>query len=261
MKSKKLLIAVAVIVVVISVVVVMASVFTVRDVELTYHAFDGSKISNPENGLKPDEISALVKGKSIVFLSKTDFLTTLNDQYIGWHAFAVVKNFPNVVEVHLVKRTAVARLSTSEGFIYVDCFGYVMADADNDVIDISSAFDTKDVAKARPGEPIEFQVAENNNRLKCVLNAILATWQCKVEVADIPQILGSIDVFTFDSEGNLIIRPKQGGTIKVNEPEQNLSERLKSAYGVYYNTSLNMQDDNWEIIVPKNGAPRSHSTK
>lgn len=253
MKSKKLLISLAVVAVVVVIVVVLSAVFTVQDVEVVYHKFDGSEDAAPTDGVARDEITAKYKGKSIVLLSKTDLLETVNGMYPQWHAFAVVKNFPNIVTVHFIKRTTVVKFSNSKGqTVYLDSFGYVTeAPTEGSVIDITSAFNSKDEASNAADSPFRFESEESNARLNYILETILATWQCYVEIPDLPQVLGEENVFTFDGDGSMIIHMRSGGSIVVKSPATNLTKRIIAAYGVYYNNGVNLQGV--EITVHENG--------
>lgn len=253
MKSKRLLISIAVVAVLIVVIVVMAAVFSVEQVVATYHAFDGSLIAVPADGVSKDDLLSLAKEKSIVFLSKNKLMEQFNSKYPDWHAFAVVKNFPNIVEIHLVRRTAVLKIDVAGGFVYVDSFGYVAnAPTDGVVVDVSSAFTNREASNTKVGEPFAFNSDENNERLQCILNAILATWRCYVEIQDMPEILGEQDIFAFDEDDALLITPRAGGTIKVLSPSVNLETRLINALGVYYNEHIDMT--NGLILVQENGS-------
>lgn len=253
-KSKKLLIALTMVAFLIVVIVTLATVLTVQKVQAVYHGFDGGQIGAPEDSIATDNILKECKGKSIVFLSKAKLMSTINEEYNLWHAFAVVKRFPNVVEIHFVRRTAVAKFMSAGGYVYVDCFGYpaVKPEVDN-VIDISSAFQATDLAVNTPGEALIFHSAESNARLTYVLGAIEATWQCMVEVSEMPQVLDEKSAFSFDADGNLVIQPKLKGKIVVQSPELDLSARLIKAYSVYYNEKVNLQDDDYTVTVYKNG--------
>ena len=259
MKSKKLLISLAVVAFVIVLIVVMIAVFSVKSVEVRYHDFSGREIVAVEGeGVVPDEILAMIKGNSTVFLSKTNLIDRINETHSEWHAFAVVKNFPSTVEVHFVRRTVIAKISIDGKDVYVDSFGYVVATPEQDAcIDISSAFvsPVPSTKTCEEGKPLEFVHEQYNARLNYVLEAILAVWRCKVEVENIPLVLGQDNVFTFDGDGNMFISPKggTGGTIKVISPETNLSNRLIKGYGVYYNGAQSW-DDHDVITVHKNGS-------
>lgn len=258
MKSKKLLVSIAIVAVLIVVIVVMAAVLSVEQVVATYHAFDGSLMATPADGVAKDDIQSLAKGKSIVFLSKSKLINQFNEAYPEWHAFAVVKNFPNIVEIHLVRRTAVMKIEVSGAFVYVDSFGCVTkVPSEGNVIDVSSAFESRDATNAKVGEVFEFQLDENNARLQYILQAILATWQCNVEIEDMPEILGAENIFAFDDDGNMLISPRAGGTIKIISPEVDLSKRLINAYGVYYNEKIDLT--NGVITVQENGSISSSS--
>ena len=255
MKSKKLLVLIASIAAVIVVIVVLAAVFAVSQVELVYHDFDGKQITAPdENGIDSNEIAKLAKGKSTVFLSKIKLLDQINTIYTDWHAFAVVKNFPNNVEIHLVKRTAILKIDVNGKEVYLDSFGYVTNPPDSGrYVDATSAFKGTDAKTLQVGAKFEFSVEENNSRLNFVLEALIATWQCKVDIPNLPAILAEQNVFNFDEDGNLLITPSSGGTIKILAPEKKLSERLIKAYGVYYNEYSDLQNGDWTITVHGDG--------
>lgn len=258
MKSKKLLVLIAIVAVVIVLIVVLSAVFSVKsadNVRLVYHSFDGKQMLAPDEGaIDADSVFQLVKGKSLVFLSKTKLLNQINTTFTDWHAYAVVKNFPNIVEIHVVRCTAMLKIDVNGKEVYVDCFGYVMNEPENGrVIDVTSAFKGTDVSTLRAGEAIKFSVEENNVRLKYVLEALLATWQCNVEPSDLAALLGDVNVFSFDEDSNMIITPASGGTIKVLSPQTNLTKRLIDAYGVYYNEYANLQSDEWVITVHEDG--------
>lgn len=253
-KSKKLLIALTVVAVVVVIIVVLATVLTIQNVVPVYHGFDGAQISGSDDGVVPEDILNECKGKSIVFLSKTNLMSTVNEKFTEWHAFAVVKHFPNVVEIHFIRRTAVAKFISAGAYIYIDCFGYPTQKPEEDkVIDISSAFNATDLRVNTPGQAVEFQSDESNARLSYVLGAIEATWQCMVEVSEMKQVLDEQSAFSFDADGNLVIQPKLKGKIVVQSPDVDLSMRLIKAYSVYYNDKVNLQDDDYTITVYKNG--------
>ena len=264
MKNKKLLVLLAIVAVVVVIIVVMASVFSVRHVYLSYHMFNGDLTTAPDGGVPTEVIESIARGKSAIFLSKANFLAQVNaklqasSDYSQWHAFAVVRNFPNKLEVHLVKRTAIAKfsLSTTAETIYIDSFGCRVTEIpeDGQCIDITSAFNATDPAAEQPADgTFKFVSAESNTRLKYVLEAILATWQCYVEIDEMDDVLRPTNAFTFDEHGCLLVRPSQGGTIELQSPETDLSVRLQKAYGVYFNSSVNLQSDKWVITVYKNG--------
>lgn len=256
MKSKKLLISLTVVAIIVVVIVVIAAVLTVKKIDVVYHGFDGSAIAAPQEGIATDEILSAYKGKSIVFLSKSRLLSELNEKYTDWHAFAVVKHFPNEVEIHFVVSTAIAKFSAGGETYYIDSFGYSAPQPDYDVIDVSSAFSGQglEVKSNELGKEFQFQSAVCNSRLKCVVQSVLATWQCQVDIDEMSQVLGDGgNVFLFNENGDLIISPKTGGKIVVQSPETDLSERLINAYGVYYNSTQDVQKDNVTITVYKNG--------
>ena len=260
MKSKKLLVSLAIVAVVVVIIVVMASVFSVRHVDFSYHNFEGRLTVAPDGGIPVEAIERIARGKSTIFLSKTNFLNEVNAklkaEYPEWHAFAVVKSFPNILEIHLVKRTAIAKFATSGEIVYLDSFGCKVNNVSDDVqcLDITSAFaNPVDPAAEQPKDgTFKFASEENNARLSYVLQAILATWQCYVEIDEMDEVLLATNAFEFE-DGSMIIHPRTGGTIRLLSPETDLSVRLQKAYGVYYNSNVNLQGDDWEITVYKNG--------
>ena len=251
MKSKKLLVLIASVAALIVLIVILATVFSVKEIAIVYHRFDGKQIEAPNEGAIPlDEVLKMVKGKSTVFSSKTKLLEQINTTYTDWHAYLVRKNFPNKLEIHVVACTAMLKIDVNGREVYIDCFGYVMNQPENGrVIDVTSAFKSTDAKTLQIGKKFEFEVAENNVRLECVLEALLATWQCNIEPSDLAALLGDSNVFLFDEDNNMLIKPSSGGTIKVLSPQINLTKRLIKAFGVYYNEYADLQDDSWVITV------------
>lgn len=254
LKSKKLIILIAVLVAVIAIIVILATVFSVRKVSLVFHDFNGSPTSSSEGAPTADEVLKISGGKSIFFMSKDKLLEELNAKFPAWHAFAVVKFFPNIIDVHFVERQAAIKIDISGNIVYVDTFGYVVdKPAEGDCVDVSSVFEHHDVTVSELGRPLQFVDSSNNERLKIVLEDIIASWRCNVELGDIPEILGKENVFKFDGDGNLIIHTRAGAQIKIVEPSANLTNRMLAAYSVYYNDKLNLQQSGVVITVEKNG--------
>lgn len=253
MKNKKLLIVIAVVAVVVVVAVVMASVFSVQKIAFVYHSFDGQEVS-AQDGPTADEVLKISKGKSIVFLSKNKLLTEINKQYSKWHAFAIVKNFPNILEIHLVERLAVAKLDVNGVSVFVDSFGYITDTPENGrYLDITSAFMVREAKSVDVGRLLEFNDETSNVRFNQVLQAIVATWQCNLDYVEIPEILGSREVFTFDNDGNMTVNMLHGAKIFVKAPQTNLADRLIQAYSVYYNPTLDLQKEGIVITVSEDG--------
>lgn len=255
MKSKKLLISLAIVAVFIVIVVILASVLTVKQVKLVYHDFSGKQIQAPQDGgIAPSDVLNFAKGKSIVFLNKTNLMEKLNDNFGEWHAFAVVKEMPSMLVVHIVRREAIAKIKSVDGDIYVDSFGCRANPTENSVIDITSAFSTSTTfSQNEVGKELVFADGKNNDRLDRVIEATLAIWQCNVDIEDMTAVLGESNVFGFDGDDNMLITPKMGGTIKVQSPDVNLTERLIKGFSVYYNDKQNLHDDNYTVVIQKNG--------
>lgn len=256
MKSKKLIVLIASVAAAVVVIILLATLFTVNGTPvLRYYDFSGAEIAAPaEGGIAPNDLLQNIKGKNAVFLSKAKLLDQINTTFPDWHAFAVTKYFPNVIEIHLVKCTSMLKLNVNGKEVYIDCFGYVMnAPTNGKVIDATSAFKSTDAQQQQLGSEFKFAVAENDVKLKYVLQALMATWQCNVETDDLATLLGENNVFHFDEDGNMLITPRSGGTIKILSPATNLTERLIAAYGVYYNEYADLQGDDWVITVRADG--------
>lgn len=253
MKSKKLIISLAIVAVIIAIIVIMASVFAVSDVTLVYHNFSGAQ-AVPTDGPSPNDILKFSKGKSILFMSKDKLLTNLNSEYTDWHFFYIVKDFPNKINVYYVKRIAVVKLDISGNEVYLDSYGYVTEKpTDRECINITSAFEHRDARVNEAGKEFKFEDENNNKSLKVVLEAIVASWRCKINWEDMTTVLGANDVFMFDSDGNLLINTVAGATIKVKSPTTNLTERIINAYSAYFNESQNLQQAGTVLIVEANG--------
>jgi len=262
MKSKKLLALIIVVAVLIVVIVVFVSIFAVRHAEVTIRSFDGGEITAVNGDPTADDVLEFCKGKSIVFLSKDNLTKELNKKFPEWHVVQIVKSFPNTVKVHVVKRVAVVKLDV-DGGVYLDSFGYVV-DAPTDgsqPLDITSAI--RDIPGATvvnaKGQKFQFVSEKGNARLDYVLQSIMALWQCKIEIKDIPTILNKSDVFTFTSDGNMEILTKTNVKIVVESPNpETLSKGLIDAFSVYYTDKQNLQQQGFVITVKADGSVTTH---
>lgn len=266
-KSKKLIILISVVLVVAVVIAVLASVFAVRKVFLDYHNFDGSLTQLYGDEPTANEVLKFCKGKSIFFLSKDKLQTELNKNFPDWHVVGIVKNFPNSVDIHFVKRRLAAKLDIGGNTVYVDSFGYVMnTPEDTKCVDISSAFDHREASLNSAGEHLQFVESVNNERFDVVIAAIMSVWTFDVDLGeDMTVVLGEQNVFTFDSAA-LVINMPSGAKIKIMEPTTTLrsvdpadesktlfSKYLHDAFSVYYNESMNLQRPGVVITVKANG--------
>ena len=254
MRSKKLLISLIVVAAVVVAIVVLASVFTLKDVIVVCHNFAGDKITGSEDVPDEQDIADLFKGKSIVFLNKNSVIEELSKIYPDYHVVAVVKNPPNCLEVHFLKRTAVAKLDVGGKDVYLDSYGYqVAAPTDNTPIDITSAFATPIVQLESSTGPFQFENSVNNQRLSCILESLMALWRCRVESENYATILGSSNVFTFDSDGTMTITTRVGAQIHFMNPQENLQEKFINAFSVYTSNAKDLQKQGVEITVLPDG--------
>lgn len=253
-KSKKLIILISVAVVIVAMIVILASVFAVRAVSPIYHNFDGSQTVPEDGAPTADDVLKFSKGKSIFFMSKDKLLADLNENFDEWHAFAVVKNFPNNINVHFVKREAVVKVDVGGNVVYVDSFGYVVSQPSEDnCVDISSVLEYRDASVNEKGKKLQFAAPESNARFDIVLEAIITCWRCSVDLQDIPVVFGGENVFSFDQDGNFIVHTSANAQIKIVAPSTDLTNRLLKAYSVYYNEKLDLQQAGVVITVEKNG--------
>lgn len=256
MKNKKLLIALAVIAVVIVVIIILAAVFSIRNVAIVYHKFGGAQYL-PSDGPTADEILSLCKGKSSVFFSKNKLSAQINEKFESWHVIGIIRSSYNTIEIHFVKREAVAKVDIKGTNVYLDAFGYVVENSSEsaECVDITSAFIDKNTETSvnSLGSKLQFVDDTNNSRLDSVLQAIIATWQCYVEFGDMTSVLGEKNVFTFSAGGAMTINMPLGSKIIVNSPEKNVSTKLIGAYSAYYNKSQNMQVAGVVITVSDDG--------
>ena len=261
MKSKKLLSLIIVVAVLIVIIVVFVSIFAVGKAKVVIRSFDGGELTAGNGDPTPDNVLKYSKGKSIIFLSKDKLIAKLNKEFPGWHVLFVEKRFPNTLEVHVIKRTAVVWMDV-DGGVYLDIVGYVV-DAPTDgsqPLDISSAINSPaTTAKNTKGEKFQFVEPTRNKHLDFVLQSIIALWQCKIEFADIPEVLNKSDVFTFTQSGNMEILTKTGVKIIVESPNaKTLTDGLIDAFSVYYNDKLNLQQKGYVITVKPDGKVTTH---
>lgn len=249
MISKKLLTLIIVIAVLAVIFVVFAGVFSVRLVLPVYHSFEGGVETATDDAPTADDVLQLCKGKNILFLSKQEVIDQLNEKYPDWHAIGIVKNFPNILEVHFVKRVAVVSLKVDGASVYLDSFGYVVETPSADEtpqLDITSAFEgtisKNSFSQNSVGKMLVFNSDTNNQRLSCVLESIMALWQCECEIENIPAVLGITSqnsdgttpkVFTFDDSGAMIITTGVGAKIYIMDPTNTLTDKLINAFSAY----------------------------
>ncbi len=252
MKSKRLLILIAVVTILLVVMIVLSAIFSVKNAWVVFHRFDGTTIATPESAPTIDDVLKQTKGKNIIFLSKSETLKNL--QTDNWHAISVVKTFPNKITVHFIERGVAAKITDGVDDIYIDSMGYVIAKPENATyVDISSAFTSADITSKETNQPLKFNSDECNNRLQQVLQAILAVWRCNIELPDVTAVLGDKNVFTYESD-NLVITMPSGAKLVVNAPQKDLQDRLIDAFSVYYNANnKNLQQEGRVITVREDG--------
>ena len=252
MKSKRVLIFIAVVAVILVIMIALSAAFAVKDAWVVFHRFDGTTISVPQNAPTIQDVLDVTEGKNIIFLSKSQTLKQL--QTDDWHAVSVVKSFPNKITIHYIERALAAKIVVGGQDIYIDSKGNVMANPDHATcIDISSAFDLLDVSVQEVNQPLQFTSSTNNQRLQQILQVILTVWRCNVELPDISAVLGSSNVFAYKN-GNLEINMPSGAKLVVHGPEKNLETRLLNAFSVYFNSNnKNLQQNGVIITVREDG--------
>lgn len=252
MKSKRLLILIAVVAIVLVVMIVLSAIFSVKNAWVVFHRFDGTTIASPVGAPTIDDVLKQTKGKNIIFLSKSETLKNL--QTDNWHAISVVKTFPNKVTVHFIERALAAKIMVGGEDIYIDSMGNVIDKPENpSCVDITSAFGgALDVASRQINQPLTFASDNNNARLQQVLQAILAVWRCNIELPDVKEVIGSSNAFTYENN-NLVITMPSTAKIVVNAPQKNLQDRLLEAFSVYFNASKDLQQSGVIITVREDG--------
>ena len=253
MKSKRLLILIAVVAIVLVVMILLSALFSVQEAWVVFHRFNGTPTYAPEQGAPTiEDILKQAKGKNIIFLSKSELLKNL--QTDNWHAMFVEKKFPNRVEVHFFERTLAAKIVVGGKDIYIDSKGNVVTNPDGQAcINISSAFALLDVVSQEVNQPLQFASETNNQRLQQVLQVLLTVWRCNIEFEDIPAVLGSTDVFTYEND-KLIIKMPSGARFEIHAPEKNLENRLIDAFSAYYNAKdTDLQKEGVIIVVREDG--------
>ncbi len=245
MKSKKLLTFIIVVAVLVVITVVFASVFAVRQIMPVYHSFDGGQMGSVNGAPTANDVLQFTKGQSILFLSKEEVINQLNEAFPEWHAIGVVKTFPNILEVHFVKRVAVVRVQIGGVDVFLDSFGFVVdAPTDDGVrLNVTSALEDPILANVNEkGQKLQFASEINNLRLQYVLESMMALWQCKAEIENIPTILGKQNnVFTFDEKGTMTITTGVGAKIRIMDPSTTLTDKLIKAFSVYCDESYDLQ--------------------
>lgn len=251
MKSKKLLTFIIIVVLVIVVAIIFGAVFTVKSGDLVFHSEDGRVIATPAEAPSSDSVLQSFYGKNIIFLNKQVVLDEINKTYPQYHAVAVVKSFPNKLTVHLVDRVAVYKI----GNLYVDSFGYVVAEPDRQVIDVSSAFSNAyDVVSTMVGTKLQFNNNQKNDaKFDLMLQAVNAVWQLNYSYQDIPSLINNFTFEETESEQTMTIVTSTGVKIVVYSPSVDLTTRLHLAFSVYYNEINDVNKEGSVIYVPQKG--------
>lgn len=253
MKSKRLLIFIAVVAIVLVIMILLSALFSVQQAWVVFHRFDGTTTFAPEQGAPTiEDILNKAKGKNIIFLSKSELLKSL--QTDNWHAMFVVKQFPNRVEVHFFERTLAAKIVVGGKDIFIDSKGNVVTNTDGKAcVNISSAFALLDVVSQEVNQPLKFASEANNQRLQQILQVLLTVWRCNIEFEDIPAVLGSTNVFTYEND-KLMIEMPSGAKFEVHAPHKDLENRLIDAFSAYYNAeNTDYQKDGVVIVVREDG--------
>lgn len=257
MKSKKMLTMLIVLAVLIVVIIVFASVFSLSDTLVVCHDFQGGKVTGVSGAPTDNDIVELYKGKSILFLSKEKVTEELSAKYSEWHVIGIVKNFPNQLEVHFVKRVAVMKVDVGGHDVYLDNFGYVVDAPENgeEPLDVTSAFEKPSATTVcTKGSKLQFNYSADNTRLDVILETVMALWQCKCDIKNIPTLLGKENVFSFDSDGTMTVTMSSGAKIHFMEPTSILTQKFIDAFSVYCNNEkYDLQLDGTEITVWPDG--------
>lgn len=255
MKSKKMLTIIIAVAVLIVIIVVFASVFSLKRSLIICHNFEGGKVTGVSGAPTEEDVLQLYKGKSILFLSKTQVVDELNAKYPEWHVIGLVKNFPNILEVHFVRRVAVVKVDVGGSDVYLDNFGYVVdAPEQGEPLNISSAIEKPGTAAVNEkGKKFEFVSETNNKRLSCILESLMALWQCNCDIQNIPTLLGKSNVFTFDADGTMTITTRVGAKIHFMKPEEVLTRKFIDAFSVYCSEKYDLQKYGVEITVWPDG--------
>lgn len=245
-KSKKLLTFIIVVAVLVVITAVFASVFAVRQIMPVYHSFDGGQMGSVKGAPTANDVLQFTKGQSILFLSKEEVINQLNEAFPEWHAIGIVKSFPNILEVHFVKRVAVVKVKIGGVDVFLDSFGFVVdAPTDEGVrLNVTSALEEPILTTINEkGQKLQFASDTNNLRLQYVLESMMALWQCKADIENIPTILGKQDnVFTFDEKSTtMTITTGVGAKIRIMDPSTTLTDKLINAFSVYCDESYDLQ--------------------
>lgn len=253
MRNKKLLIILAICAVVIVLLVLFLTVFNIRTVNFVYYGNDGTPIATPSDAPTGEQVSQLYRGKNIFTLSNATILNEFNNLYTDFHALGVVRTFPSSITLHIVRRVAALSITYGSQTIYLDAFGYVMAEQpEYETVDITSAFvSTLANANYTVGQKLQFNLQSDNERLDIVLETVSAVWQIQYDYSDIGQVIQRITFNEYMTR--MEIETEAGAFIWVEKPSENLSPRLINAFSVYFNDSVDLQKPGVIINVSSQG--------
>lgn len=253
MKNKKLLITLAIVVAVAVVLILLFTLFNISTVNFVYYSSDNKAIATPADAPTTQELLSVYRGKSILLTSSNTLANLFNTNFTDFHAFEIIRSFPNSITIHIVRRTAAISITYGSQTVYLDVYGYVVPNApEYETLDVTEAFITSlSSATFEAGKKLQFESQTDNNRLSMVLQTVNAIWMLKYGYSDVASILSGI---TFNEVANqMLLQTSAGATIKVEQPDQNLYQRLIDAFSVYFNESLDLQKPGVVITVTSQG--------
>lgn len=253
MRNKKIITLISIVAVVVVLVVVLVTVFSVAHVTVAFYDYEGKAIAIPDDTAAPNNQDILDKfgGKGIVLLSKQDIVEYVNNNYPQYHALDVVKEFPNSITVHVVRREEVYVIASGSTNIYIDSFGYVLQDRINDtrpLFDISDVF-ISNIVSSTAGNKLTFATQSDNDRLSMIIEAVNTIWMLQYNYEDIPALIDSI-VFSVDNSTMTLTTPTNT-KIVVEQPNTDMPARLIKAISVYGENKINLVGKT--ITVPLKG--------
>lgn len=250
--KKRLLVIFSIFIVVVILIIICSTVFTVQRAEIYFHNEDGQLVAGDAT-IIPSEIIEGQKGKSIVFLSESELINSIqsNPKYSDWYVVGIVRSFPNKVMIHLAERVPVFYLSKGGVNYLVDVLGYVVEsteDSNSTYIDVSQ-FALK-IDNATVGARLTFSDEKAKTQLDTVAEMTKIIWRFNYNYSEITKFVKS---FTFKDDTTLVIKTVSGAVIEIVESGKDLETKLTKAVGVYNNTKIDMTAQNVTITVDASG--------
>lgn len=246
MTKKHILILFCILFFVVVVIVLNSTVFTLQRSKMVFVAYgDDAETIYVDAPEKYATVSAIelvqdFKGKNIFFLSSSSIIEQVHRKCPDLKVVAVRRVFPNIVEIFVTERQAVAYFEQN-GYLYlVDSEMYIMEmtssfEYKNKYIrlDVSGLLDSNQQVGTRT-------VFLDERKVKLFSDTFTAVWRTKFENVEMPNLLTDISFDTYKNVESLVLKTKTGAKIWIvgeSTSESTTFQKLTSGLAVYADNS------------------------